>query len=215
MFCPICENRPLPLQAELPTEMFLHIESCHLPLCCKKCLKIYNKIDDLKQFTKCIQPTVVCQNQESLASNHSCYTDEASKVTVTKALMPHGMTAVQSSPMRRQDFNENHVTPISIINMRWKAKSKLTHEEFITDSVSSIKNLSSISNSSLRRSLSAASEVKGKVIRCSSTPVHLEMVFSKPKEQTFNATGTGHISSIQCISGSESDISPAYNQPNR
>lgn len=205
----------MPLQIELPIEMLMHIESCHLPLRCKKCSKIYDKINDLKQFTKCFQSSVVCQSEESLMSNNSCYTDQTSKVTVTKAIMPHGMTAVQSSPINLQNFNESNMTPISIINMRWKAKKKVGHEDFISDSVSSIRNLSTISNSSIRRNMSAASAVKGKVIRCSSTPVHLEMVFSKPKDQTFNASGNGHISSIQYNSGCESDISPAYNQPCR
>lgn len=194
--------------------MLSHIELNHLPLRCQKCFKIYNKIDDLKEFSKCIHPSAVCQNQESLATDQSCYTDEASKVTVTKAPMAHCMTS-QNSPMRRQDFNESHMTPISIINMRWKAKSKLTHEEFISDSVSSIKNISSISNSSIRRSMGVASAVKGKIVRCSSTPVHLEMVFAKPKEHTFNATGGGHMSSIQYNSGCESDNSPAFPHPSR
>ncbi|KAM7350195.1 female sterile (1) Young arrest isoform 1-T2 [Cochliomyia hominivorax] len=212
LFCAICEKRPLPLQPDLHNEMLLHIEYNHLPLRCQKCFKIYNKIDDLKEFSKCIQPNVVCQNQESLTSNQSCYTDDASKVTVTKAPMAHCM-ASQNSPMRRQDFNESHMTPISIINMRWKAKSKLSNEEFISDSVSSIKNISSISNSSIRRSMGVASAVKGKVVRCSSTPVHLEMVFAKPKDHTFNATSGGHMSSIQYNSGCESDNSPAFPQP--
>ncbi|XP_065363912.1 mitosis initiation protein fs(1)Ya [Calliphora vicina] len=212
LFCPICEKRPLPLQPELNNEMLLHIELNHLPLRCRKCYKIYNKINDLKEFSKCIHPSAVCHSQETLALNQSCNTDEASKLTVTKAPMPHCMTS-QNSPMRRHDFNESHMTPISIINMRWKAKSKLTHEEFISDSVSSIKNISSISNSSIRRSMGVTSAVKGKVIRCSSTPVHLEMVFAKPKEQTFNATGGGHMSSIQYNSSCESDNSPAFPQP--
>lgn len=209
LFCPICEKRPLPLQPELHNEMLIHIECHHLPLRCEKCSKIYSKIDDLKEFSRCMHPTSLCQSQESL-HNQSCYTDEASKVTVTKAMMQ-----AHTSPMRRHDFNESHMTPISIINMRWKAKSKLTHEEFISDSVSSIKNISSISNSSTRRSIGVTSAVKGKVIRCSSTPVHLEMVFAKPKEQTFNATGGGHMSSIQYTSVCESDNSPAYPQPSR
>lgn len=203
LFCPICEKRPLPLQSEIYTEMLIHLETHHLPLRCDKCSKMYYNIDDLKEFTKCMRPTDVCQSMESASSNQSCYTDDASKVTV------RGSTQV--SPMRRHEFNDSHMTPISIINMRWKAKSK-AHEEFISDSVSSIKNISSISNSSIRRSHGVASAVKGKVIRSTSTPVHLEMVFAKPKEQTFNATGAGHMSSIY---HSDSDISPALPQQNR
>ncbi|XP_073831981.1 female sterile (1) Young arrest isoform X2 [Musca autumnalis] len=205
LFCPICEKRPLPLQSEIYTEMLIHLETHHLPLRCEKCCKMYYNIEDLKEFTKCMRPNEICLSTESTAANQSCYTDDASKVTVTKA----GLQSTQISPMRRHDFNDSHMTPISIINMRWKAKSK-AHEEFISDSVSSIKNISSISNSSIRRSVGVASAVKGKVIRSTSTPVHLEMVFAKPKEQTFNATGAGHMSSIY---NSDSDISPALPAP--
>ncbi|XP_061388954.1 mitosis initiation protein fs(1)Ya-like [Musca vetustissima] len=205
LFCPICEKRPLPLQSEIYAEMLIHLETHHLPLRCEKCAKMYYNIEDLKEFTKCMRPNELCHSAESTAANQSCYTDEASKVTVTKA----GLQSTQISPMRRHDFNDSHMTPISIINMRWKAKSK-AHEEFISDSVSSIKNISSISNSSIRRSVGVASAVKGKIIRSTSTPVHLEMVFAKPKEQTFNATGAGHMSSIY---NSDSDISPALPQP--
>ncbi|XP_019895239.1 mitosis initiation protein fs(1)Ya isoform X2 [Musca domestica] len=205
LFCPICEKRPLPLQSEIYTEMLIHLETHHLPLRCEKCAKMYYNIEDLKEFTKCMRPHEACHSAQSTDVNQTCYTDEASRVTVTKA----GLQSTQISPMRRHDFNDSHMTPISIINMRWKAKSK-AHEEFISDSVSSIKNISSISNSSIRRSVGVASAVKGKVIRSTSTPVHLEMVFAKPKEQTFNATGTGHMSSIY---NSDSDISPALPQP--
>ncbi|XP_013103269.2 mitosis initiation protein fs(1)Ya [Stomoxys calcitrans] len=208
LFCPICEKRPLPLQNEIYAEMLIHLETHHLPLRCEKCAKMYYNISDLKEFTKCMQPLGVCQSMSSNTTSQTCYTDEASKVTVTRG----DMHSTQVSPMRRQDFNDTHMTPISIINMRWKAKSSKAHEEFISDSVSSIKNISSISNNSSfpRGHCGVASAVKGKVIRSTSTPVHLEVVFAKPKEQTFNATGAGHMSSIY---NSDSDISPALQQP--
>lgn len=214
LLCSICEKKPLLLQPELHSEMLLHIELHHLPLRCQKCLKVFNKISDLKELSKCVNPNIVCNGIELLSSNQFCYTNEASKLTVAKAAIPYCITS-QNSPSIRDASNESNITPISLINMRWKAKSKLTHEEFISDSVSSIKNISSISNSSISRNTETSSGGNGKVIRCSSTPVHLEMVFARPKEQTLNATGSRLMSSIQYNSGCESDSSPAFPKPNR
>lgn len=208
VFCPICANQPLILSHDLHKEILLHIELFHFPLRCQKCFTTYNKISDLREHLKCLS-----QSHVSVETNKSCCTEKSSKVNFCKATMPKCIIS-ENSPSNGREINEGDITPISLMNMRWKARSKLHQEEFISDSVSSIKNLSSISNSSNRQSSGTASATKGKVIRCSSTPVQLEMVLSKPKEQTFNATGN-HISSIQYNSGCESDTSPAFSQPNR
>ncbi|EDX01332.1 mitosis initiation protein fs(1)Ya [Drosophila yakuba] len=190
VFCPICERRPLLLREEMHGELLAHIETCHLPLRCRKCQRNYTRIDDLREFSKCVD-----QEQRCRADGCADVTGatETSKATLKRAANSTAIST-QTSPT---------VTPISLINMRWKAKSRITHEEFISDSVSSIRNLSSFSNSSIRRSIGHlgvnASETveKGKVIRSTSTPLHVESVFAKPKEPiTFNASTGGHVSSI-------------------
>ncbi|XP_017064302.1 mitosis initiation protein fs(1)Ya [Drosophila eugracilis] len=190
VFCPICERRPLLLREEMHGELLAHIETCHLPLRCRKCQRNYTRIDDLREFSKCVDQQ---QNCTGTSCNNLTADTDTSKVTVKKASNSIAIST-QTSP---------GVTPISLINMRWKAKSRITHEEFISDSVSSIRNLSSFSNSSIRRSIGhlgvnpPETVEKGKVIRSTSTPLQLESVFAKPKEPiTFNASNGGHVSSI-------------------
>ncbi|KAH8368058.1 hypothetical protein KR084_006158 [Drosophila pseudotakahashii] len=192
VFCPICERRPLMLREEMHGELLAHIETCHLPLRCRKCQRNYTRIDDLREFSKCVDQQ---QNCTGASCNDLTGDTETSKVTVKRAPNTNSTAiSTQTSP---------GVTPISLINMRWKAKSRITHEEFISDSVSSIRNLSSFSNSSIRRSIGhlgvnpPETVTKGKVIRSTSTPLQVESVFAKPKEPiTFNASNGGHVSSI-------------------
>ncbi|KAM8718481.1 hypothetical protein ACLKA7_001652 [Drosophila subpalustris] len=228
VFCPICEQKPLTLREEMYAELLSHIESVHLPLRCRKCLRQYTKIDDLLEFSKCVDLGQNCSSG-SLDQNRTCDTD-ASKVTVKKATVPAAITiSTQTSPSIAKDLNEtqyqqqqqhSHLTPISLFNLRWKAKSRLTHEEF---SVSSIRNLSSESvnlSDQQRRSIEQLAvppdtvhqqqgTIGTKVIRSTSTPLQVCSVFAKPKETlTFNATGiggsgSGHMSSIH-LSGFES-----------
>ncbi|KAH8287459.1 hypothetical protein KR054_007893 [Drosophila jambulina] len=200
VFCPICEQRPLLLQEEMHGELLAHIESCHLPLRCRKCQRNYTHIEDLREFSKCVDRQQDCSGASTI-NDQTCDT-EASKVTVKKA--PTGHCAINSTTISTQ--TSPGVTPISVINMHWKAKNRITHEEFISDSVSSIRNLSSFSscgNSSIRRSIGQLvvnppeTVVKGKVIRSTSTPLQVESVFAKPKEPiTFNASNGGYVSSI-------------------
>ncbi|ALC48773.1 fs-1-Ya [Drosophila busckii] len=148
VFCPICEQKPLTLRKEMYPELLAHIESAHLPLRCRKCQRRYIKIDDLSEFSRCADLAQNC-------SSTSCDTD-ASKVTVKKA----STMATQTSPIHdsqskqlQQPLQHSQLSPISMFNMRWKAKSRLAQEgEFISDSVSSIRNLSSDSdNTSMQR----------------------------------------------------------------
>lgn len=231
VFCPICEQKPLALREGLYKELLEHIESVHLPLRCRKCLRHYTKIDDLREFTKCVDLGHNC-SAASTEHNHTCDTD-ASKVTVKKAAAT--TISTQTSPSIAKDVNgpqshqlhqQQHLTPISLFNLRWKAKSRITQEEFISDSVSSIRNLStdSVNMSGQQRlsigPLSAVGTEKGKVIRSTSTPLQIYTMFAKPKETlTFNA---GHVSSI-CHSGYvldeqhtpavESSSNPVQQQP--
>lgn len=212
VFCPICEQKPLALREGLYAELLEHIESVHLPLRCRKCLRHYTKIDDLREFTKCVDLGHNC-SAASAEHNHTCDTD-ASKVTVKKVAAT--TISTQTSPSIAKDTNavqslqehhqhqHQHLTPISLFNLRWKAKSRVTQEEFISDSVSSIRNLSTDSvnmSGQQRLSIGAVATVgmeKGKVIRSTSTPLQIYTVFAKPKDTlTFNA---GHVSSI-CHSG--------------
>ncbi|KAH8411573.1 hypothetical protein KR215_006881 [Drosophila sulfurigaster] len=222
VFCPICEQKPLTLHKEIYAELLAHIESVHLPLRCRKCLRYYTKVDDLLDFSKCVNLSQNCSssssNSSSIDTNQSCDTD-ASKITVKKAMatVASNTISTQTSPCTGKDLNDTqqhyqrHLTPISLFNLRWKAKSRLTQEEFISDSVSSIRNLSTDSdNLSLqRRSIgqltvasAAATATKGKVIRSTSTPLQVCSMIAKPKEAaTFNASGGGgggaaHLSSI-------------------
>ncbi|XP_022230485.2 mitosis initiation protein fs(1)Ya [Drosophila obscura] len=198
VFCPICERKPLVLCAEIYAELLAHIETAHLPLRCRKCLRNYTRIDDLREFSKCVDMRQDCSGSSSDLTSNS----ETSKVTIKQAL---AMVPASNAPMCTSTISTQTspgVTPISLINMRWKAKSRVTHEEMISDSVSSIRNISSISNGSIRRSIGQLTSLhetveKGKVIRSTSTPVQLESMFAKPKEPlTFNASNGGHVSSI-------------------
>ncbi|XP_014099905.3 mitosis initiation protein fs(1)Ya [Bactrocera oleae] len=205
LFCPLCERKPMPLQREMYAEMLAHVEQNHLPLRCRKCTKVYSRLDDLQNFTKCTQtaaPTCCCPDKGCCNQlDHTCDTvtlqKEFARVTIS----------TQTSPQRRQS-DEFHETPMSLINLRWKAKSKLTHEEFVCDSVSSLRNISSISNNSLRRSLDAIIKPKGQLVRTTSTPVHAELLCTKHNERTFNASG-GQVSSIYHSGGETDNHSPA------
>ncbi|XP_017151287.1 mitosis initiation protein fs(1)Ya [Drosophila miranda] len=198
VFCPICERKPLVLCEEIYAELLAHIETAHLPLRCRKCFRNYTKINDLQEFSKCVDMRQDCSGSSSdLTAN-----TESSKVTVKQAL---AMVPASGAPMCTTISTQTSpgLTPISLINMRWKAKSRVTHDELIGDSVSSIRNISSISNgSSIRRSIGQLANLhetveKGKIIRSTSTPVQLESMFAKPKEPlTFNASNGGHVSSI-------------------
>ncbi|XP_017870391.1 PREDICTED: mitosis initiation protein fs(1)Ya [Drosophila arizonae] len=214
VFCPICEQKPLTLRKEMYAELLAHIESVHLPLRCRKCLRHYTKIDDLKEFSKCVDLGQNC-SAASTAQN-ATYDTEASKVTVKKATVAANTISTQTSPHIAKEMDETHqhlnLTPISLFNIRWKAKGRLTQEEFISDSVSSIRNLSSESvnlSGQQRRSIGQVcaqpdsvhcnDKIKGKVIRSTSTPLQVYTMFAKPKEPlTFNASsvGGGQVSSI-------------------
>ncbi|XP_030378566.1 mitosis initiation protein fs(1)Ya [Scaptodrosophila lebanonensis] len=194
VFCPICEQKPLLLREEIYAELLAHIESAHLPLNCRKCQRRYTRIEDLREFSKCADVAQSC----SARSDQTCDTD-ASKITVKRT-----ETSVASNMSTQTSPNVNdtqHKTPISLINLHWKAKGKVAHEEFISDSMSSIRNISSISNSSVRRSigqLGGGVEVRGKIIRSTSTPLQVDTMFAKPKEPpTFmHSSSGGHMSSI-------------------
>lgn len=206
LFCPLCERKPMPLQREMYAEMLAHVEQNHLPLRCRKCTKVYTRLDDLQNFTKCTQtataPTCYCPDKGCCNQlDHTCDT-----VTLQKDFA-RVTISTQTSPQRRQ-CDEFHETPMSLINMRWKAKSKLTHEEFVCDSVSSLRNISSISNSSLRRSLDVMVKPKGQLVRTTSTPVHAELLCTKHTERTFNASGA-QVSSIYHSGGETDNHSPA------
>lgn len=123
--------------------------------------------------------------------------------------------AIQTSPLIGGGNYNNHITPLSVINMRWKCKGKSlsSNEEFISDSLSSIRNISAMNNTSERYNLCSITgnhnnnhennrnnngNNRGKIIRTTSTPVHIEVLFAKPKEPIyFNASsGTSQVSSI-------------------
>uniref|UniRef100_T1H268 Uncharacterized protein n=1 Tax=Megaselia scalaris TaxID=36166 RepID=T1H268_MEGSC len=72
--------------------------------------------------------------------------------------------------------------------------------EFISDSVSSLKNISSISNSSLRRSIDINTTMpynKGKLVRTTSTPLPSDVFLTNQKVQTqYHYQSTEQLSSI-------------------
>ncbi|XP_004535341.1 mitosis initiation protein fs(1)Ya [Ceratitis capitata] len=205
LFCPLCERKPMPLQREMYAEMLAHVEEFHLPLRCRKCTKVYNRIDDLQNFSKCthtINP-VCCYPEQGWCNQF----DQTCDTVTTQKDLAKVTISTQTSPLRRNN-DEFHETPMSIINLRWKAKGKLTQEEFVYDSVSSLKNISSISSGSLRRSLDAMLKPKGQLVRTTSTPVHAELLCTKHTERTFNASG-GQVSSIYHSGGETDNHSPA------
>ncbi|XP_017460653.1 PREDICTED: mitosis initiation protein fs(1)Ya, partial [Rhagoletis zephyria] len=203
LFCPLCERKPMPLQRDMYAEMLAHVEQHHLPLRCRNCTKVYNRIDELQNFSKCTHTTVpICCYPEQGCCDQTCDT-----VTTMQKDLAKVTISTQTSPQRRQN-GEFHETPMSIINLRWKAKSKLKHEEFVSDSISSLKNISSINSSSMRRSLDAIVRPKGQLVRTTSTPVHAELLCTKHTERTFNASG-GQVSSIYHTGAESDNHSPA------
>uniref|UniRef100_A0A1A9UEE9 Uncharacterized protein n=1 Tax=Glossina austeni TaxID=7395 RepID=A0A1A9UEE9_GLOAU len=204
MCCPICENRPLPLRSDLPEEILNHLKSKHLPLKCQKCSKIYQKINDMKEFSKCVQTKPNLEEESEYEVNQSRNVAEASKLDDYKKV---GKTiSTQTSPIWREHFCESDSGHKSVAGLRYQAKCKAACEELLTDSVSSIKNISSANNSSMKKS---STDKTGKLIRSTSTPVQLGLLFAKPREQAFNASGNGQVSSIHS-SGCELDNSPAW-----
>uniref|UniRef100_A0A1B0FGM2 Uncharacterized protein n=1 Tax=Glossina morsitans morsitans TaxID=37546 RepID=A0A1B0FGM2_GLOMM len=204
MCCPICEDRPLPLRSDLREEILNHLKSKHLPLKCQKCSKVYQKIDDMKEFSKCVQTKPNLQEESAYEVNQSRNVAEASKLDDCKKV---GKTiSTQTSPIWREHFCESDSGHKSVTGLRYKAQCKAVCEELLTDSVSSIKNISSATNSSMKKS---STDKAGKLIRSTSTPVQLGILFAKPREQAFNASGNGQVSSIHS-SGCELDNSPAW-----
>uniref|UniRef100_A0A1A9X0B2 Uncharacterized protein n=1 Tax=Glossina brevipalpis TaxID=37001 RepID=A0A1A9X0B2_9MUSC len=206
MFCPICENRPLPLRSDLHQEILNHLHSHHLPLKCQKCSKVYQKIDDIMEFTKCVQTKSDIQHEHFSSINQSRNNDEASNFSDLEKVAKSLST---QTPIWRQDFYKSCSRRQSIADLPYKSKCEIICEGLLTDSVSSIKNISSASNCSMKESSNKAS----KLIRSTSTPVQLEMLFPKPREQTFNASDNGQVSSI-LSSDCELDNTPAMFQTN-
>ncbi|XP_053949650.1 mitosis initiation protein fs(1)Ya [Anastrepha ludens] len=204
LFCPICERKPMPLQRDMYAELLAHVEQYHLPLRCRKCSKVYNRLDELQNFSTCTYTPipVCCYSGQGFYNNLDNCDSVAMQKDFTKVTI-----STQTSPQARQ-HGEFHDTPMSLINLRWKAKSKLTHEEFVSDSISSLKNISSINNSSGRRSLDAIAKPQGQLVRTTSTPVHAELLCTKHTERTFNASG-GQVSSIYHSGAEASNHSPA------
>ncbi|XP_037937659.1 mitosis initiation protein fs(1)Ya [Teleopsis dalmanni] len=207
LFCSICAKQPLTLKVHMYEEMLEHINANHLPLHCIKCDKLYTKIADLKEFTKCSVTSNVSKEQKCVLNQNS--TKDSSKSGLTKTVTQITIST-QTSPLRENDFDVVSHTPMSMLQLRWRTQSKITQGEFISDSVSSIKNISNISNSSIRRSIGVGPQVRGKLVRSTSTPVNTEFAVAKPKEPTFNSSGE-HVSSIY---GSGCDVeSPAMQNP--
>ncbi|KAL9885977.1 female sterile (1) Young arrest isoform 1-T1 [Glossina fuscipes fuscipes] len=205
MCCPICENRPLPLKSDLCEEILNHLRSKHLPLKCQKCSKVYQKIDDMKEFSKCVRNKSNLQEESANEVNQSRNVAEASNLDLDHKKV--GKTiSTQTSPMWQEHFCEIDSGHKSVTGLRYKTKCKAACDELLTDSVSSIKNISSATNSSMKKS---STDKAGKLIRSTSTPVQLGILFAKPREQAFNASGNGQVSSIHSI-GCELDNSPAW-----
>lgn len=190
--CPICQNEPLILKSEFHTDILDHILKAHMPLRCNKCSKIYTTIEDLLSFSKCFQ------NDDSCVSENIDELSKASMEPQTSAIT----ISTQTSPFKSDtDFNQ-----ISAINMKWKIKSTSVRDsiggsnEFISDSVSSLKNISSISNSSLRRSIDINTTMpynKGKLVRTTSTPLPSDVFLTNQKVQTqYHYQSTEQLSSI-------------------
>lgn len=97
---------------------------------------------------------------------------------------------------------------ISFLHPHWKQKNEMFVGESNTDSVSSLKNISSI-NSSTRKSIGLSTSIttlNGKLVRSTSTPVSGGFTIEKPQGKGLNTT-EGHVSSIH------NNFNQSYNSP--
>lgn len=187
--CPICEDQQFLLKSDISTDLLEHILKVHMPLRCNKCSKIYTTLEDLLCFSKCFKDANQCGEENSELSKASM-DPQTSVMTISTQTSPYKVDSDQ----------------ISMINVKWKVKTASVREsiggsnEFISDSVSSIKNISSISNSSLRRSIDINTTLpynKGKLVRTTSTPLPSDVFIPNQKVHThYHYQSTEHLSSI-------------------
>lgn len=202
--CPICRNEAFLLKSDISTELIEHILKTHMPLHCNKCSKVYVTLEDLLCFSKCFKDGSQCDEVDTEGLSKASMEPQTSVMTIS----------TQTSPYRL----ESDSSQISMINMKWKVKTACVREsiggsnEFISDSVSSIKNISSINNSSQRKSIDVNTTLpytKGKLVRTTSTPLPSEVFLPNPKIHTnYHYQSTEHLSSIN-HSGNEIDESGA------
>jgi len=67
-YCNLCNNKPLIIQKELLLTKHLLLNICaeHFPLHCKKCLKVFHNLNELKLLkTKCLKK-----------NNENCFLEE-------------------------------------------------------------------------------------------------------------------------------------------
>lgn len=98
--CFICIGQPLVLKADLPAELLAHIVDTHLPLRCPKCSKTYTSKDQFGEIEKCIRQMDVDDKENSAPK----------KLNVEKLL-------------EEGQINEEMLTPLSKINLKWRRKS--------------------------------------------------------------------------------------------
>ncbi|KAL5273441.1 hypothetical protein ACFFRR_000270 [Megaselia abdita] len=206
--CPICQNEQFILKSDISTTLIEHILQLHMPLRCNKCSKIYTTLEDLLCFSKCFKDPNHCGEGDADELSKASMDPQTSVMTIS----------TQTSPYKVElDSNQ-----ISMINMKWKVKTTSVREsiggsnEFISDSVSSLKNISSISNSSLRRSIDINTTLpfnKGKLVRTTSTPLPSEVFLSNPKVHTnYHYQSTEHLSSIHHSANELDESNAVVNQ---
>lgn len=192
--CPICQNDQFFLKQDVSTELLKHIHETHMPLNCNKCSKIYTTMEDLLCFSKCFKETNICEENpvNEVARDNS-------------NMNPHSTVVTMSTQTQTPGPSD-----ISMINLKWKARTTSIREsiggsnEFISDSASSIKNISSISNSSLRRSIDINTTLpsnKGKLVRTTSTPLFANQKINQQYQSTEHLSSILHSSNEMDESG--------------
>lgn len=169
-------------------------EYLHLYQAIFKFLKTFSQMSDFKDIIACTQLDRVCKLQQQ--SEEEQTTDLAEN--------KENMAPITEDCKKNPDL----LTPISKWNLRWKNKSK-AFEGNLTDSVSSIPNVSSFNHSSSTQ-MHKTHSPGAKLVRTTSTPMH--RMFEPAKQTSFGLLSASssmcQLSSINNNCSSESEISP-------
>lgn len=183
--CNICAGQPFPLTHGDSEETLNHILSAHLPLKCGKCQKIFSSKSDFLNAEKCQGLEL---NDCILESPINSSPDEKDG-NVFKVPAERNPDAI----------DEDSLTPLSKINLRWRRKSRGFEPSAILDSASV----------SERQENKTPSPTNEKTTRKTSTPM--------PANRIINCTDSYNssmqISSINYTSSTSSESDGCHSPP--
>uniref|UniRef100_U5EX22 Putative mucin 14a n=1 Tax=Corethrella appendiculata TaxID=1370023 RepID=U5EX22_9DIPT len=163
--CFLCNNKPFPLILTLKNEenrqIFEHILTKHLPLHCNKCDKIYTNFTDFDELSKCFNSKTgkTCVNELMDISK------ENKENSDTNSEDDENLQSRKRTIEKMTDANEDLLTPMD----KWTSKN--ARNDYVSDSISSIRNISTM-NYSVDNNKSAPEGTRKKLVRTTSTPMH-------------------------------------------